>query len=535
MNGTMLHVAIVGGGPSGLVLGLSLARYKVKSVILEKEGDITSDPRGVVLTGDALRSLWLLEIGKHISSIGQEYCTLLSSCEVVGREERPDSVVVQYIQGGQNQSIQAAWLIGADGKRGVVRKHFLEPSAGIRQEPGIFEYEGTWITANLKITLPTPKSHPGLPLWEAGYDSNSLYELFWPPNWHFCRPPGKPVACERFGPLADRLWHHEFAVPEWDDKMDADDLFWEHLTPVITWSIKPSQEGSAVEVTFPRDCIEVLRYRPFIFNHRVVNKWFAGRTILIGDAAHVFPPFAAVGLAWRLAILTRSDSLSSSPAIRNRLLQSWANERRNGELCTKEATFVGEFQLQCMKIGMMVAGALGYKFPPTQADAQGYRGCARGTFIASYGGGIRLGQIYVQTCLPDSPTLRVERSDGALQRVPTIFTLLVIQSEQCYETEHDLVSLLHELHRSGLHPSVLSDKSIVQFDLSAATELDPRPWPISRVCSQDLTVGIPMIRGYRPQQFMRRLPDSSRYLIVRPDNSLRREAEPDEAVSATGV
>jgi 2-polyprenyl-6-methoxyphenol hydroxylase-like FAD-dependent oxidoreductase len=45
-----------------------------KSIILEKEHDITQDPRGVVLTGDALRSLWTLGLGKHVSSIGQGRC-----------------------------------------------------------------------------------------------------------------------------------------------------------------------------------------------------------------------------------------------------------------------------------------------------------------------------------------------------------------------------------------------------------------------------------------------------------------------------
>lgn len=45
-----------------------------KSIILEKGHDITQDPRGVVLTGDALRSLWTLGLGKHVSSIGHGRC-----------------------------------------------------------------------------------------------------------------------------------------------------------------------------------------------------------------------------------------------------------------------------------------------------------------------------------------------------------------------------------------------------------------------------------------------------------------------------
>lgn len=43
----------------------------IQSVILEKEREVTTDPRGVVLTGDALRSLWKLGLGKRMSWIGQ--------------------------------------------------------------------------------------------------------------------------------------------------------------------------------------------------------------------------------------------------------------------------------------------------------------------------------------------------------------------------------------------------------------------------------------------------------------------------------
>ncbi|GIJ90533.1 hypothetical protein Asppvi_009490 [Aspergillus pseudoviridinutans] len=590
-------VVIVGGGPSGLTLGLALARHQVKSIILEKEHDITQDPRGVVLTGDALRSLWTLGLGKHVSWIGQElhslnfhtttyqnepfyitrldsdelehalpstilqsqprleyflrqlvasseYCTLQSSCEVIGRDEHVNGVTVHYLDSNKTPSqIHAAWLVGADGKRGIVRKHFLEPSAGVRQESGIFEYEGTWIAANLKITLPTPQSHPDLPLWAAGHNPESVYDLFWPANWHFCRPPGKPIACGRFGPHSDRLWRHEFAVPEWNDSMDASAIFWENLNPLITRKIRPLHGGCPVEATFPRDCIEVLRCRPFRFSHRVVNKWFAERTMLIGDAAHVFPPFGgqgvacgvqdAVGLAWRLAILTKVGSLAHSQARQQGLLQSWADERRlgtdnsarltrqNGELCNKEDSWSLSVQLACVNIIQGFLGALGMRFSAFGADSQGYRGCDRGGFTTEHGGGIKLGQVYVQTRLPDSPTLKIELSDQALRRVPTVLTLLVVATPKWSESEQEVVTLLRVLRQSGIDPAVLSERSLVQFDPSDS--LDHLPgvsrWPVCRIASADLLIGYPVRPGYSSSQFMRRLGNSrARYVIVRPDN-----------------
>jgi 2-polyprenyl-6-methoxyphenol hydroxylase-like FAD-dependent oxidoreductase len=45
-----------------------------------------------------------------------------------------------------------------------------------------------------------------------------------------------------------------------------------------------------LEIHFPWDCIEILRSRPFTFSARSCNKWAVGRVILVGDAAHVFPP-----------------------------------------------------------------------------------------------------------------------------------------------------------------------------------------------------------------------------------------------------
>ena len=84
-----IPVIIVGAGPAGLALGLSLAKYEVhvrhfpldaspfrqllnggQSVILEKEQGITEDPRGVYLAGDAVRILYDIGIRDQMAAIG---------------------------------------------------------------------------------------------------------------------------------------------------------------------------------------------------------------------------------------------------------------------------------------------------------------------------------------------------------------------------------------------------------------------------------------------------------------------------------
>jgi 2-polyprenyl-6-methoxyphenol hydroxylase-like FAD-dependent oxidoreductase len=159
---------------------------------------------------------------------------------------------------GKAEKLHATWLIGADGKRGVVRKTFLEKIADIRQVHSDYRYEGTWVAANLHITLPTKETHPDFPAWELGMSPNEVYDLFWPKGWHFCSPPGKPTATGRFGPHEQRFWRHEFREDDWDDKMmDAEQSLWEHLTPMISRQSDDNGRPFPELAIFPRDCIEV--------------------------------------------------------------------------------------------------------------------------------------------------------------------------------------------------------------------------------------------------------------------------------------
>lgn len=105
---------------------------------------------------------------------------LRSGCEVLDRDEEDTGIVVKYKdEEGNIRSIRTLYLIGADGKRGIVRKKFLEPE-GIIQEVGLYNHVSTWVAANFEITLPTPATHPGFPLWKVGYSPEQVFNAFWP-------------------------------------------------------------------------------------------------------------------------------------------------------------------------------------------------------------------------------------------------------------------------------------------------------------------------------------------------------------------
>lgn len=54
------QILICGCGPTGAMLSSFLGRYNVSNVVLEKESNITTDPRGIALDDDGIRLLQAL-------------------------------------------------------------------------------------------------------------------------------------------------------------------------------------------------------------------------------------------------------------------------------------------------------------------------------------------------------------------------------------------------------------------------------------------------------------------------------------------
>jgi 2-polyprenyl-6-methoxyphenol hydroxylase-like FAD-dependent oxidoreductase len=464
-----------------------------------------------------------------------QYCELRCSSKVISREELDGGVIVEYednIRGLRH--VKCSWMVGADGKTGVVRKRFLEPTANVKQDTGLFSYTGTWVAANLKIDLPTPETHADFPLWKLGFTPQRVYDLFWPVGWHFCSPPGKPTACGRFGPHEDRLWRHEFAEPHWDESMNAVELLWEHLLPMVTRAEDENGNPFPVSnVTFPRDCIQILRCRPFTFCQKVVNKWFHNRTILIGDAAHVFPPFGGQGiacgirdayaLAWRLALLLRIPNVDKP--LTDKILTAWALERRQGvddstRLTIENGNLVngkGTLRFLLFRTLMSLLRAIPF-FPPIPsrmvlAERAGYKPTKGGFFLSEHGGGGKLAQVYLES-QNRGPLL----SDELLKGRQTVMTLLII-SNDCATEKVNVKAILRAVN---IHPSVISEQSLIcicpdasntQEKFAAGSKAGEIYYPSSR---HDLDEK-KLRPGYDEGSYLRRLGRATRYAIIRPD------------------
>ncbi|KAL3441651.1 hypothetical protein BJX65DRAFT_313651 [Aspergillus insuetus] len=274
---------------------------------------------------------------KHLRSVieASTFSELRSSCSLTSIHEDDNWVYASYQDAaGAEKKIRAKFLAAADGKTGYTRKHYLEPK-GIQHEwAEKTQYDETWVALNWKINLPTPETHPDFPLWKLGYSSEMVYDLLFPEDFRFLCNSRRPAVCGRFGLPEDRLWRFEFVVPPEEDgvEMAKHAKVKEVVGPYITHP--GSRYGLTRAVEFPEDWIQVLRSRPFRFSARSCNKWALGRTILCGDAAHIFPPFGgqgiasgfrdAIGLAWRLAILCSSNQRLDHSSI----LTAWYKERK---------------------------------------------------------------------------------------------------------------------------------------------------------------------------------------------------------------
>ncbi|EXK76088.1 hypothetical protein FOQG_19154 [Fusarium oxysporum f. sp. raphani 54005] len=440
---------------------------------------------------------------------------------------------------GASTDLRGKYLVGADGKRGIVRKAVLQPR-GVEQVEGKIHYAAKWVAANLRITIPTPKSHPYFPLWKLGYKPEEVWDIFWPEGFHFCNDPVLPVAAGRFGPADERYWRFEYELTSdtfWDEaEKDALKQLEARMEPHLTipaarlrhHGIKPQRP-----VRFPWDCVEVLRCAPAYFSHRVANQWSHNRTILIGDAAHVFPPFGAQGIAngirdshalsWRLALLC-DESLCTRLSLQpHKLLDDWALERRKG---------VDDAMTMTMRNGLLLSNKSGYiaaflsvlgsvfGYLPRLRDCiarralmdnDGYAGLDRGFFLADQHGAGKTAQIWVK--MADGTVLL---SDHIFWKSASILTVLVLGSVTAQEA-----SELKEVIDSGdLPPNILAENVVILRGDESPCDSVTAPW-ISELfpCrSDDLEKrGVALLRGYDPASFRRRFHSSTRYVLVRPD------------------
>lgn len=333
-------VVIIGAGPTGLSAAALLADFGVPSVVLERWEDVYPQPRAVHLDDEVYRilaRLGLAEAFEHISrparglrlvtdsldliaefprgeDIGvhgfpaasmfdqpelerllrdavaaRDLVTVRGGVEVVDISQRDSSVIVHAADRstGERLTVEGAYLLGCDGAgsltRSVVGAHWRD-----------FGFSQRWLVIDVETTA-------DLRQWE-----------------------GVQQVCDTrraatYMRIGDDRYRWEFQLLDGESASDYADLA--AVLPLMRpWLPRAADLD-----------LRLVRCAEYTFNARVADRWRHRRIFLLGDAAHLTPPFIGQGmgagirdaanLSWKLAAVLAGGVPESS-------LDSYESERK---------------------------------------------------------------------------------------------------------------------------------------------------------------------------------------------------------------
>ncbi|MEV3905404.1 bifunctional 3-(3-hydroxy-phenyl)propionate/3-hydroxycinnamic acid hydroxylase [Mycobacterium sp. NPDC050551] len=318
---THVPVAVVGAGPTGVAAATLLAQYGIEVLVLDRWAGVYPQPRAVHLDDEVCRIIARLGVADEFMSVSrpglglrlldrdltvlaefrrdpghspngfpqanmfdqpeleallranlarQPRARLLGGVEVVevvAGTVGPARITAVDCADGRRHVITADYVLGCDGANSLVR-------TAIGSAMRDLKFEQRWLVVDVATAA-------DLRQWE---------------GVHQVCDPHRAATYMRIG---DTRYRWEFRLRTGESAADYQSLT--ALRPLI----EPWTAG------VPDHELDVLRVTEYTFRAQIADRWRRGNAFLLGDAAHLTPPFVgqglgaglrdAMNLAWKLA------------------------------------------------------------------------------------------------------------------------------------------------------------------------------------------------------------------------------------------
>ncbi|MGY4766785.1 bifunctional 3-(3-hydroxy-phenyl)propionate/3-hydroxycinnamic acid hydroxylase MhpA [Kribbella sp. CWNU-51] len=367
-----IPVVIVGAGPVGVTAATLLGQYGVDCLVLDRWDGVYPQPRAVHLDDEIYRVLVRLGVGEQFAAVSrptrglqlidrnhrvfavfdragdhgrhghpranmfdqpelehllrtnlkdQTTVGLRGNVEVTDvAQDGRDRVRVDFTDAltGEHESVLATYVLGCDGANSVVRT-----AIGATMED--LEFEQRWLVI----------------------DVASMVEL---DQWDGVHQVCDNERAATYMRIGDTRYRWEFRLLEGETAADFESI--EALRPLIG----PWVEG------IPCDRLELVRVAEYNFRAQLADRWRDRNVFLLGDAAHLTPPFIGQGLcagvrdsmnlSWKIAGVLSGDLPDS-------VLDTYETERKpHARALIQLAKLIGVSMTQGGRAGDMLRRAI---------------------------------------------------------------------------------------------------------------------------------------------------------------------------------